>query len=185
MSCAADVVILAAWLVVLGHNLVLIARGVERAPDSRRYALGGLLVVALVTGGVALERASGGRLAAPPVLAIVGVLAAAAGAFLHLRARRVIDAAWSTRPEGPTRLVEEGPYGIVRHPLYLGLALLGAGTMAAHPSLPTIAGGIGLLVGLASKMHREERAMASMFGARWEAYRRRVPSLIPRLRRHS
>ncbi len=185
MPSAADAVIVAAWLVVLGDNLVLVARGVQGTAEARRCALGTVLVVALVAAGIVLERASGGRLAAPPVLVGLGMLASVGGALLHLSARRVIGAAWSTRPEEPTRLVEKGPYAIVRHPLYLGLVLLGAGSMAAHPSLPTIAGGLGLLVGLASKILREERAMASTFGSRWEAYRRRVPPLIPRLRRRS
>ena len=185
MPSAADAVIVAAWLVVLGDNLVLAAQGVRRATDTRRYALGIALVVALVAAGVVLERASGGRLAASPVLGGLGMLAAAGGALLHVSARRAIGAAWSTRPDEPTRLVEDGPYAIVRHPLYLGLALLGTGSMAAHPSLPTIAGGLGLLVGLTSKIVREERAMASTFGSRWEAYRRRVPPLIPRVRRRS
>jgi protein-S-isoprenylcysteine O-methyltransferase Ste14 len=182
---AADAVIVAAWLIVLGDNVVLAARGVQRAPDARRYALGIALILALVAAGILLERATGGRLAAPPILVPLGMLATVAGAMLHLRARRAIGAAWSTRPEEPTRLIEDGPYAIVRHPLYLALALLGTGTIAAHPSLPTIAGGLGLLVGLASKIMREEHAMSSTFGSRWDAYRRRVPALFPRLRRRS
>jgi protein-S-isoprenylcysteine O-methyltransferase Ste14 len=182
---AADAVIVAAWLVVLGDNLILAARGVQHTTDARRYALGAVLVVALLAAGIVLERASGGRLAASPVVVALGMLATVAGALLHVSARRVIGAAWSTRPDEPTRLVEDGPYAIVRHPLYLGLALLGTGSMAAHPSLPTIAGGLGLLIGLGSKVVREERAMASTFGSRWEAYRRRVPPLIPHLRRRS
>ena len=185
MPSAADAVIVAAWLIVLGDNIVLATRGVQRAPDARRYALGIGLIVALVAAGIVLERATGGRLAAPQILVALGMLATVAGALLHLTARRVIGAAWSTRPGEPTHLVEVGPYAIVRHPLYLALALLGLGSIAAHPSLPTIAGGLGLFVGLASKIAREERAMASTFGSRWDAYRRRVPPFLPRLRRRS
>ena len=79
--------------------------------------------------------------------------------------------------------MEEGAYGVVRHPLYAGLLLLAAGTVAAHPSVPVAAGAAGLLAGIALKIRREERAMASAFGPAWDAYRRRVPAIVPRRRR--
>jgi protein-S-isoprenylcysteine O-methyltransferase Ste14 len=180
VALAADLVILAAWLVVVGHNLLLAARGVQRAPERRRWIIGILLAGALVGAGAWLERASGGRLDAPSWLVAAGVIAAAGGALLHVAARARLGAVWSARPDAPPRLVEDGPYGVVRHPLYLALVLLAVGTMAAHPSLPTFAGGAGLLAGLAAKITREERALASAFGPRWEEYRRRVPRLVPR-----
>jgi len=183
VASVADAVIVAAWLVVAGHNAVMLARGVHRGRDTGRWMLGVVLVAVVLGAGVVLERRSGGRLAVPPAVVALGLLAAVAGALLHVGARRALGAQWSSRPMDPTHLVAGGPYAVVRHPLYLGLGLLTAGSMAAHPSLPTIAGGVGLLAGLATKIASEERALASAFGTRWEAYRRRVPCLVPRVRR--
>ena len=183
MTSVADVVLVAAWLAVVGHNAYLSARGVQRAPETRRAIAGLLLACALVAAGTYLERASGGRVAVPTIVTAVGLVVACSGAVLHVQARRTLGAAWSPRPDGAANLVERGAYRVVRHPLYLGLALLAVGTIAAHPSLPTITGGIGLLAGIAAKIQQEERALAATFGPRWESYSRKVPRLIPRLDR--
>jgi protein-S-isoprenylcysteine O-methyltransferase Ste14 len=180
---AADAVLVAAWLVVVGYNTYLDARGIRRKVETRRSFAGLALAAAVVVAGVYLERASNGRIAAPAAVTTVGLVAACAGAALHVQARRTLGAAWSPRPDGAAILVEHGAYGFVRHPLYLGLALLAAGTIAAHPSIPTIAGGVGLLAGIAMKIPQEERALAATFGARWNTYRQSVPCLFPRLRR--
>jgi protein-S-isoprenylcysteine O-methyltransferase Ste14 len=179
----ADAVFVAAWLVVVGHNAYLDARGVRRRRETRRAIAGLGLAVALVVAGTYLEHASGGRIPVPAPMIAAGLVSACAGAALHVHARRTLGAAWSPRPDGAAVLVEHGTYRLVRHPLYLGLALLAVGTMAGHPSLPTIAGGFGLLAGIAVKIPQEERALAATFGDRWRAYRRTVPRLVPRLRR--
>jgi protein-S-isoprenylcysteine O-methyltransferase Ste14 len=184
VTSAADVVILAAWLAVVGHNAYLSARGVHRAAETRRSIAGLLLACALVSAGAYLERASGGPIPMPAIVTTAGLLVACTGAAVHVQARRTLGAAWSPRPGGAAILVEHGAYRLVRHPLYLGLALLAVGTIAAHPSLPTIAGGIGLLAGIAAKVPQEERALAATFGPRWDTYRRTVPRLVPRLRRN-
>ena len=183
MTSVADVVLVAAWLAVVGHNAYLSARGVHRAAETRRTIAGLVLAGALVAAGMYLEHASGGRVAAPTVVTIAGLVVACTGAVLHVRARRTLGAAWSPRPDGAATLVEHGAYRVVRHPLYLGLVLLAVGTVAAHPSVPTIAGGVGLLAGIFAKVPQEERALAATFGARWQGYCRNVPRLLPRLRR--
>jgi protein-S-isoprenylcysteine O-methyltransferase Ste14 len=180
---AVDVVLVIAWLAVVGHNAYLAARGVTRANEPSRRIAGAALACGLAAGGTYLELASGGRLPAPAACTAIGAVVAVAGAVLHVGARRTLGTAWATRPDGAADLIEHGPYRVVRHPLYLGLVLLAVGTIAAHPSLPTIVGGLGLLVGLAAKIPQEERALASTFGARWDAYSRDVPRVVPRLGR--
>jgi protein-S-isoprenylcysteine O-methyltransferase Ste14 len=180
VTTAADVVICAAWLLVIGHNAVLALTGVRQAAELGRWTMGLALAVALVAAGIWLEERSGGRLAAPLAVVVAGTMATGAGALVHLIARARLGRAWSTRPARPPQLVEDGPYAVVRHPLYAGLALVALGTMAAHPSVPTLTGGAGLLAGLTLKIRDEERVLASTFGARWDAYRRRVPRLVPR-----
>ena len=118
----------------------------------------------------------------PAIGRAIGAALAVAGALLHLGARRAMGAAWSSRTSGATELVERGPYARVRHPLYVGIGLIAIGSIVAHPSRPVVIGGVSLLVGLALKIAREERALAATFGPRWDDYCRRVP-LLPKLRR--
>jgi protein-S-isoprenylcysteine O-methyltransferase Ste14 len=178
-----DAVLAVAWLAVLAHNLVLGFR-TPRAQALHVRLIVGLVVAATIAFlGLRLERLTG-RLVLPAAVTVVGALVAVAGAGLHLVARSVLGPAWSSEV-GPrsSGLVTDGPYAVVRHPLYAGILLLALGTIVAHPSVGTICGALGLSVGLALKIRREERALAAAFGPRWDAYRARVPALVPRLRR--
>jgi protein-S-isoprenylcysteine O-methyltransferase Ste14 len=177
----ADAVIVAAWTVVAVDNAVQAVRGATRERDFARWTAGVVLVAVVVACGIVLERRSGGPVAMPGLVTASGVAVAVAGALLHLGARRAMGAAWSSRTGGATELVERGPYGRIRHPLYVGLGLLAIGTVLAHPSHAVATGGVGLLVGLAMKIAREERALAAEFGSRWDDYCRRVPRIVPRI----
>lgn len=68
-------------------------------------------------------------------------------------------------------LATSGPYGLMRHPLYIGSMLMAVGYGAI------IDDGINIWVVLAMglaffalKMHREEISMTEKFGARWQQY---------------
>jgi protein-S-isoprenylcysteine O-methyltransferase Ste14 len=80
-------------------------------------------------------------------------------------------------------LVTTGPYGVVRHPIYLGafiflaaLALLAANLLII---LPTIA----LLTLLYAQLPEEERMLIERFGDEYRNYMKRTPRLIPGLGR--
>ena len=180
MTGLADGVVVAAWAVVLAHDAIRAARGHTGDGLARRVA-GAVLLAVLVVTIAALERMGGGRRLTSPVLAVLGMALAVGGAALHVAARRTLGAAWSARitPSGPV-LVEDGPFGVVRHPLYLGIGLVAVGTLLAHPSIATASVAVGLGAGLAAKIPREERALAAAFGPRWDAYRARVPCVVPR-----
>jgi protein-S-isoprenylcysteine O-methyltransferase Ste14 len=81
------------------------------------------------------------------------------------------------------RLAQTGPYAHVRHPLYLGSALIGSGLAVASGSWAV---GIGVLVALGillgSAARAEERRLRSHFGQDYVSYSREVPALVPRLR---
>ena len=78
------------------------------------------------------------------------------------------------------RVVDTGPYGIVRHPIYTGLLLSVFATAAAKGTLPGIAGAALLLLGIRLKAGLEERFLTAELGeAAYGDYRRRVPVLLP------
>ena len=78
------------------------------------------------------------------------------------------------------RIVDTGPYGLVRHPIYTGILLAVLATMLAKGSLPGIAAAVLLTLGLWMKARLEEAWLRSELGAEaYDEYRRRVPMLVP------
>lgn len=87
---------------------------------------------------------------------------------------------WDEKPQAEV-LVQSGPFAFVRHPLYLGNMLLTLGLGAAAP----LAGWIfifattALFVG--ALIRYEEHGLADRHGSAYDAYRRSVPRLVPRI----
>lgn len=77
------------------------------------------------------------------------------------------------------RLVTTGPYALVRHPMYLGLAIAAVGGLLLYRTWTTVVF-VGLLPVLAFRARREEATLAERFGAAWAEYRDRVPVWLPR-----
>jgi protein-S-isoprenylcysteine O-methyltransferase Ste14 len=76
-------------------------------------------------------------------------------------------------------LVTSGPYGVIRHPSYLGLLINSLGWALVFRS------GIGvlltamMLVPLLARIRAEEALLRAQFGDEYEAYRGRTSRLIP------
>ena len=83
------------------------------------------------------------------------------------------------------RLITGGPYAFVRHPLYLGSFLLGAGfcVMVGNIWLTVIALAAFLVV-YRKKMAEEEASIHAEWGAEGERYHRSVPRWLPTGRRY-
>jgi protein-S-isoprenylcysteine O-methyltransferase Ste14 len=79
-------------------------------------------------------------------------------------------------------LVRGGPYALVRHPVYTGLAVHFAGACLATGNLLLLAG--TLLVSYPAfylRARAEERLLRERFGAEYEQYAQEVPMLVPLL----
>ena len=84
------------------------------------------------------------------------------------------------------RLVTEGLYGVVRHPIYAGYFGLLLATGLAFSHLRALLLAILLFwTGAVIRIRTEERLLREEFGQEFEAYARRVPAVFPRLRRDS
>jgi protein-S-isoprenylcysteine O-methyltransferase Ste14 len=147
-------------------------------------AAGLAVLVTVLAGAVALERLTG-RFAFHRGAALAGVALLAAGLVLHGWARRTLGPMWSgvVQVRAQHALVEDGPYRLVRHPIYLAGLLLAGGTFLAHPSPATACLGAGFSAGVLLKARLEERALRAALGPAYARYAARVPALVPRLSR--
>ena len=112
-------------------------------------------------------------------LAAMLVLCAAS---LMFRSMRTLGPQWSiqARTIRDHRLITTGPYGVVRHPIYLGLGLflMAVGLVAA--TWWAFIAALGLyVVGTFLRIRAEELLLSDRFGQEFEHYRRRVPALVP------
>ena len=77
-------------------------------------------------------------------------------------------------------VVDTGPYGLVRHPIYAGLIVSLVATAAAQATATGLMGAALIVAGLWLKARAEERFLTTELDAdAYGAYRRRVPMLIP------
>ncbi|MFE6052485.1 methyltransferase family protein [Kitasatospora sp. NPDC056446] len=117
-----------------------------------------------------------------PELALVGVVLAVCSTALLLWSRWVLGTMWASVPavQEHHELRTDGPYRMVRHPIYTGLLGLIGGGMLANGFGVWIAYVAAAVPWLLLRVRAEDGMMAGQFGAAYEAYRAGVPALIPR-----
>jgi protein-S-isoprenylcysteine O-methyltransferase Ste14 len=76
------------------------------------------------------------------------------------------------------QLVLDGPYKLVRHPMYLGVLLAAVGALFIYRTWAMIVYALSSLVVIV-RAHREEELLAEEFGGEWEKYRQEVPAWLP------
>ncbi|HET9809924.1 MAG TPA: isoprenylcysteine carboxylmethyltransferase family protein [Candidatus Limnocylindria bacterium] len=124
----------------------------------------------------------GPELTVPPALAWVGLALSVIGVAVSLWAIVTLGRHYDLVLEvhADHELIRGGPYALVRHPVYTGLALHFAGLCLATGNLLLIAG--TLLVSYPAfylRASAEERLLREWFGAEYEKYAREVPMLVP------
>lgn len=87
---------------------------------------------------------------------------------------------FNVRPElkPDARLITDGIYAYIRHPMYLAVLLVMLAALAADPRLWRAGAWVALLAVLLAKAQREERLLATRF-AEYADYRRRTHRLLP------
>jgi protein-S-isoprenylcysteine O-methyltransferase Ste14 len=117
-------------------------------------------------------------------LAVTGAVLAWTGAAFTVWAKFTLGR-WYSASFGVKlghELVTRGPYAIVRHPMYTGVLVLGMGLGVAYNSAITLGLALVFVVPLVLHALIEEQLFARHFGSAWDAYRARVPMLVPGLR---
>jgi len=105
----------------------------------------------------------------------------AAGFVFAWWARLHLGTLWSgtiTRKQGH-RIVDTGPYALVRHPIYTGLLLSGFATAIARGRWEALIGAFLFALGCWIKARQEERFLSEELGPEYATYRKRVPMLVP------
>src|SRR5262249_43552890 len=110
------------------------------------------------------------------------VAIALAGFLFTWWARIVLGKLWSgdvTRKEAH-RIVDRGPYALVRHPIYTGIILASFATAAMRGTVSSFAGAARMTVSWYIKARLEESFLREQLGSEdYDAYARRVPMLVP------
>lgn len=154
------------------------ARQGHRAPLVANLAAFGLFFASLVKFTGSAEAS----LALP--LALSGCTIAVVGTVLVQRSRAQLGSAWSlvAKADQSTGLVTTGPYRLVRHPIYLGMALLAMGQALAFGSWPaSLIVLFGVVPTFAWRALAEDNLLSRTFGEPYDTYRRRTGVIIPKL----
>jgi hypothetical protein len=78
-------------------------------------------------------------------------------------------------------VMQDGPYSVCRHPLYLfsTLGVFGLGLMLGSIVLAMALGGLTLVI-LSVTARKEEAILRGMFGSAYDIYAARVPMILPK-----
>ena len=142
--------------------------------EGRSLALGSSLALLLIAWA-----AIGNASASPLTLGAAPV--AACGVAVRAAALHTLGPRFTSAIEPDPHLVVHGIYGLVRHPSELGLLLLGGGIAVLGQGLIGAFAFLVLLLTSATRVAREEKALAARFGVVHRTYARRTGLLLPRI----
>lgn len=96
-------------------------------------------------------------------------------------ARLYIGRMWSSRVtrKADHHVVDTGPYGLVRHPIYSGVILSAAATAAMRGTVRAWIGTAILVLGFYVKARLEEGFLREQLGPSYDDYAQRVSMLVP------
>jgi len=123
-------------------------------------------------------------LAGEVVLACVPVVLAYVSNWLCLRAVQTLGKQWTyaARVVEGHELITEGPFSIVRNPIYLGMFGLMVATGLVLATWWALALAVVLfLIGNQIRISAEEKLLRETFGTKFDEYAGRVPAFVPRM----
>jgi protein-S-isoprenylcysteine O-methyltransferase Ste14 len=119
-----------------------------------------------------------------PIPLVIGTLCLVVGLWLFYRSHADLGTNWSITLEvrEKHKLITNGVYGWVRHPMYLALFIYAVGQALVVPNwLAAPSYGVAMVLLFALRVGPEERMLLEEFGNDYEAYRATTRRLIPGL----
>jgi len=114
--------------------------------------------------------------------AVLTILLAVASVWLCRAAVRTLGVQWSlaARVVEGHKLVTQGPYSIVRNPIYTGMfgMLLATGLAVSH-WIGLVLAVVMFAIGTVIRVHSEEKLLREMFAEEFDEYAQSVPAVIP------
>jgi protein-S-isoprenylcysteine O-methyltransferase Ste14 len=168
------------WIAALWSDRSVHRPGLLREMKYRAFTIAGVILLFPVS-----------RLPVPARLtlwhardAVAWTLFAVAGVGLAFSwwARLHLGRLWSSNVtrKSSHHVIDTGPYGLVRHPIYTGVTLAALATALMRGTVPALAGFGLLTLGWYIKARLEEAFLREQIGAEaYDAYARRVPMLVP------
>jgi protein-S-isoprenylcysteine O-methyltransferase Ste14 len=186
-AAACWVVLVVAWVAGAAYNAVRGPKKVRRQSGSAVFD-GAVLVSVIVASAVprAVPDSSWRALTVDsPWVQVLGLAVLIGSTAFALWARAALGTMWSFAPvvKHHHQLRTDGPYGVTRHPIYTGLLGMLFGTvLIAGFGRSLVILPVGLVL-FEIKLRGEERLLLATFPDDYPRYRRRVPQLVPGLRR--
>lgn len=112
---------------------------------------------------------------------LIGLTLAAIGAGFALWSRILLGKNWSlaVQQKENHELIKNGPYSLVRHPIYSGLLLLFCGHALIVGDYRAILAVVIVFVSFWLKLKKEEVVLTKAFGTHYSQYRQKPKALIP------
>ncbi|AQS65081.1 hypothetical protein AGRHK599_LOCUS3020 [Rhizobium rhizogenes] len=107
---------------------------------------------------------------------IGGMVMVLAGGLIALYAQNHMGRSWRIgAAEGHLgTIVDSGPFGLSRNPVFVGQIVLFVGLVLVFPSVLQLAVAIALVIAVSLQVTIEERVLTKELGPEYDAYRRRV-----------
>jgi len=119
------------------------------------------------------------------ILAISGLIIYIAGVAFVLWARHMLGKYWGISTSQQVKLLDDhqliqnGPYGFVRHPMYSGWWAAMLGLTLLYPVWAVFLMFLFSVISFFGRARREEAALAERFGEAWVKYKKRTKFIIP------
>jgi protein-S-isoprenylcysteine O-methyltransferase Ste14 len=116
-------------------------------------------------------------------LAVIGVVATAAGVALAMWARYILGENWSAvvSIRQDHELIRIGPYRTMRHPIYTGMLLALLGTALVVGEVRALLGLVIVVLGFYRKARQEETLLSREFGVGFESHAKHTGMFLPKI----